>query len=451
MLGATVGRALVGLRWWGRWGLGSSALAVAAVTGLMAGLVLPGVPAAVASGGASPYTVLNVAVGSAPDAVAVDENTDTVYAANAQADTVSVIDGATNAVTATVAVGANPYGVAVDEDTDTVYVANVNQESGTVSVIDGATCNSTDQAGCSQTPATIAVATPDGVAVDEATDTVYVTDLESGTVSVIDGATNIVTATVAVGTEPESVAVDETTDTVYVDNEYSGTVSVIDGATNTVTATVTVGTDDDGVAVDEATDTVYVANGESSSVSVIDGATNTVTATVPTFEDSPIGVAVDEATDTVYVANYLGYLSVIDGATNTLTTTVLVGSNTDPDAVAVDENTDTIFVTDIETDTVSVIIPASLSVSPTSSHAGKSVTVSGQGFNPGETVKIIYKTGLASPKSVTICSATAGSNTSYTCSGTIPPTATAGAHAAHKILAKGLTSLIKVKTTFTLT
>jgi len=79
------------------------------------------------------------------------------------------------------------------------------------------------------------------------------------------------------------------------------------------------------------------------------------------------------------------------------------------------------------------------------------VTVSGRGFNPGETVKISYKTGLASPKSVTICTATAGANTSYACSGTIPSAATAGVHAAHNIVAKGLTSGIKVKTTFTLT
>jgi len=113
--------------------LRSSALAVAAVSGLMAGLVLPGVPAAVASGGATPYTMLSVNVGSDPYGVAVDGATDTIYATNGGSGTVSVIGGATNAVTATINVGTNPFGVAVDETTDTIYAAN--EGSGTVSVI----------------------------------------------------------------------------------------------------------------------------------------------------------------------------------------------------------------------------------------------------------------------------------------------------------------------------
>jgi DNA-binding beta-propeller fold protein YncE len=122
-----------------------------------------------------------------------------------------------------------------------------------------------------------------------------------------------------------------------------------------------------------------------------------------------------------------------------------------PLGVAVDETTDTIYTANYPSDTVSVIIRATVNVSPTSGPPGTSVIVSGRGFNPGETVNITYKTGLASPKTVTICSATAGPDTSYGCSGTIPATATAGADGAHKILAKGATSLIKVHTTFTLT
>lgn len=50
---------------------------------------------------------------------------------------------------------ANPFGIAVDEATDTIYTANIfNREGpGTVSVINGATCNSQNTSGCDQTPA----------------------------------------------------------------------------------------------------------------------------------------------------------------------------------------------------------------------------------------------------------------------------------------------------------
>jgi YVTN family beta-propeller protein len=118
--------------------------------------------------------------------------------ANLQDNTVSVIDGATNTVTATVTVGNGADAVGVDPTTDTVYVANQ----------------------------------------------------DDNTVSVINGATNTVTATVTVGNEPDAVGVDPITHTVYVANSFDNTVSVINGATNTVTATVTVGSWPAGVGFD---------------------------------------------------------------------------------------------------------------------------------------------------------------------------------------------------------
>jgi YVTN family beta-propeller protein len=164
-------------------------------------------------------------------------------------------------------------------------------------------------------------------------------------------------------------------------------------------------------------------------------------------------VAVDRTTNTVYVTNYgSNTMSVIDGTSNTVTATVADCCR--PNGVAVDENTGTIYTANCDKGcppTVAVIITSTVTVSPTSGPAATAVTVSGRGFNPGETIKITYKTGLASPKQVTICTTTAASDTSYTCSGTIPLAATAGTNGAHKILAKGLTSGIKVHTTYTLT
>jgi YVTN family beta-propeller protein len=222
------------------------------------------------------------------------------------------------------------------------------------------------------------------------------------------------------------------------------------GASPYTTLSVAIPAAPSGLAVDEATDKIYVANacgnGDCSSagtVAVIDGATDTVTATV-TVGFLPYGVAVDEATgykaDTVLV---------IDGATNTVTATVAVGRQ--PYGIAVNETTNTVYLANGNSDFLSVIVPSSLDVPPPSGLPGTSVTVSGRGFNPGETVKVTYKTGLASPASVTLCTVTAGSDTTYTCSGSIPSTATAGATGSHEIAAKGQTSGIKVKTAFTLT
>ena len=125
---------------------------------------------------------------------------------------------------------ANPFGIAVDPETDTIYTANIfsGEGPGTISVINGAICNGHDANGCAQTPATAPAGFgANGVAIDQTTHQVYVTDIQDTSVTTIDGATcNGTNATSCddtrtestVGDYPSSIGVDAAVGTAYVAN-----------------------------------------------------------------------------------------------------------------------------------------------------------------------------------------------------------------------------------------
>ncbi|MDQ1251304.1 MAG: hypothetical protein QG646_377 [Euryarchaeota archaeon] len=265
---------------------------------------------------ASNNVTATVNVGSLPFGVAANTNGKKVYVANYLSNNVSVIDTATNTVTATIDVGNLPFGIAVNPQGTRVYVANYLNN--TVSII----CTSAESVLASvdvqRGPCEVAVS-PDGKKV-------YVTSLNSNNISIINTATNTVTAAVNVGSPTFGVAVTPDGKKVYVTNANSTNVSVIDAASNTVTATVPVGTMPWGVAVNPQGTKVYVANSDSNTVSVINTTTNIVVATV-SVGSLPCGISVNPQGTKVYVANSdSNNVSVIDAATNTVTATVNVGS-----------------------------------------------------------------------------------------------------------------------------
>jgi YVTN family beta-propeller protein len=306
-------------------------------------------PTASASGGVAVVDTIRTGFAE-PVAVAVNPDTNRIYVANLMSGSVSVIDGASNTVSASVAVGIYPLSVAVDPYTNRIYVANAN--SGSVSIIDGDT---------NTVLGDIAVGDyPQGIAVNPATNRIYVTNgTPYGTVSVVDRASNTVVASVAVGSYPVAVAVNPDTNRIYVTNGNSGSVSVIDGASNTVVATVPVGGNPQGVAVNPDTNRIYVVNSTYyGTVSVIDGASNAVVATVA-VGFCPNGVAVNPDTNRIYVTNagpngdFGGTVSVIDGASNTVRATVAAGGSSV--AAAVNPSTNRIYVTNASDNTISVI------------------------------------------------------------------------------------------------
>ncbi len=287
------------------------------------------------------------------------------------------------AVIATVPAGTYPVHIAVNPATNRIYVANEGSDD--VTVIDGAT---------NAVLATVPVGDmPRRLAVNPATNKVYVANWLGNSVSVIDGATNAVTATIPIAA-PRDLAINASANRVYV-LDANHKLVVIDGATDAILANVSTGTTPSAIVVNPATNRIYVANASSYTVTVVDGASNAVLATVSTGL-IPLAIAVNPATNKIYVSNFnSGSVTVIDGATNA-TTTVAVGPNSRPRDLAVNPSTNKVYVTNLGgfgsvavidglTNTVSATLSGFWSAAPT---AGPSAYVA---VDPGN--NRVYVTG----------------------------------------------------------
>ncbi|MBP1991013.1 S-layer homology domain-containing protein [Paenibacillus eucommiae] len=282
-------------------------------------------------------TVATVEVGTTPYAVAVNPVTNKIYVANVDSDTVTVIDGVTNN-TVEVDVGTQPFAVAVNPVTNKIYIANIGDD--TMTVIDGAT-NHTTHVDTGESPF--------AVAVNEATNTIYAANIDSDTVTVIDGLSHAA-LTVPTGAGPNDLAVNPLNGSVYVTNFYDNTVTVIDGVTND-TSTLVVGTTPNAVKVNETTGKIYVVNDSSNNMSVIDGSDHSISTV--SVGAGPTALAINADTNKIYVANYdSNSVTVIDGA-SLLTSTVSAGTN--PIAAAVNKSLNKVYVANFNSDEITII------------------------------------------------------------------------------------------------
>jgi DNA-binding beta-propeller fold protein YncE len=240
-----------------------------------------------------------------------------------------------------VQVGADSVAVAVDSQTDTIYAAIADGNTRGIAVIDGATNTMTADVPTAGPPV--------DVAVDDASDTVYVAE-SAPEIAVIDGATNTVTSTIDTGAEARAIAVNPQTDTIYVATAGPDPeVLVIDGQTDHIASTFQLrGLLVGAIAVDAATSNLYLATGRA--VQVISLSSGQVTATIQlpvpvgVGPDYPAGgLAVDSAAGEVFAADpYTGQVSVISAASNTITGNYTAPGES-PQAVAVDPATGLLF------------------------------------------------------------------------------------------------------------
>src|SRR4051794_4731612 len=239
-----------------------------------------------------------IPVGGFPTGIALDPGTHTVYVGNGTSAELSLIDGRTcnarrhggcrhhlSAKTG----GVDPVGIAIDGSNDTVYVVNA---FGSLAIVDARRCNAHDVSGCKAHPRTVPLgARPQFLAVDRRTHTVYVANVGSGTISVVDGRRCNAHTTagcrrpgidIPLGPEPFTLALNEATDSLYVTSLAAPTVWTPDlrdcraaelrGCLRPPIE-IDVGETPGGIALDRRTNTVYVSGQVSNDVAVIDGAT----------------------------------------------------------------------------------------------------------------------------------------------------------------------------------
>lgn len=382
-----------------------------------------------------------IQAGGGLESVAVNPATNTIYVANTDISSVTVIDGGSGQVTGTVTlsmdfgngpISVRPTLLAVNQVTNKVYIG---LDQG-VMVLDGATNGATQVTppllnGSADFASSIAINPvtnkiyvgyashiaanrvigeidgstntetliptgfePTAVAVNVATNQIYAANRGDGTITTIDGATHT-SGTISVGTLPAALAVNPITNSVSVLNQnwtlgssgnpVPGSVQFISGLSSN--ATISAGSDPFAVAVDPVLNKAYLANNGSNDVTVIDGSTN-ATITIPAGTN-PFAVAVDPITGKAFVANQgSNTVTAIDGATNAATT-IPVGIA--PEAVAINSVTGTVYVANSGSGSVTVIdeatgatatvatgsTPAALAVNP----ATNRIYIADQGGN----------------------------------------------------------------------
>ncbi|MCI4319723.1 MAG: YncE family protein [Thermoplasmata archaeon] len=175
--------------------------------------------------------VKNITVGKSPEGLAFDPSNGNIYVANTHAGTVSVITGATNAVTATIKVGSNDSQVLYNPTSTEIYV--LNPFSDNVSIISGAT---------NKVVATVAVAgQPFNELYDPANGNVYVfypgAGITSSNITMINHATHATTK-IKVGVGDYSALYDPATRDLVVSDNSQHNLSIVNSSTNTVTTVV---------------------------------------------------------------------------------------------------------------------------------------------------------------------------------------------------------------------
>ena len=237
-----------------------------------------------------------------------------------------------------------------------------SRDNGRLFVVDGASLNVVDNVGVGSLPW--------GVAVNEATNKVYVANWGTGDVTVLDAGTRAILKDVPVGHSPTFVEIHEETNRIYVVRYGSNSLVVIDGATDTIESTVgTGGVGAWGLALNPHLNRVYVSNRDSGTVTTLDGNDGYRIIDSQTIKpcggtgSAPYGLGFNPINNKLYVAcspsGSVNTAAVYAAGTSGLTPLTLLnigdGGDKGGGGVVVNPATGNVFFTNSRANTVSIV------------------------------------------------------------------------------------------------
>jgi YVTN family beta-propeller protein len=293
-----------------------------------------------------------VPVGTTPAGIAVNPTTNLIYVSNTGSNTVSVIDGATNAVIKTIPVGNQPKTVVLYAPANLIYAFNAADS--TLSIIDGNT---------NTVQGTIPTLFPfEAVAQLGQSKWMYFTDLAANQVHIVDITTFKKLGDIGV-TAPSAIAIDSIAKMAYVTSANSAIV-VIDTTTHQVVNTFTItNTNIGAISVDGGDKLIYAATApvgsSNTSVSVLDATSGTLLGTstaLGTVNDVRVCLGTHKAVATggKTVGQDVHSVIFISGITHDVAG-IVVNVGKDPSRIAFNTITRTVYTANVNSNDVAVV------------------------------------------------------------------------------------------------
>jgi PQQ-dependent catabolism-associated beta-propeller protein len=268
-----------------------------------------------------------------------------IFVTNERDDSVSVIDGSTNAVVATIAIGQRPRGIGVSPDATEVYVAV--SEDNAIAVFDPQTFEVLRTFESGDDPETFAVH-PNG--------NIYISNEEDAKASVFNPKTGEKVAEIKVGIEPEGVAISPDGTKVIVTSESTNMLHVIAVPEHAIVNNILVGARPRAATFNHSGKLAYATSEISGEVKKVDIASGTVIAKMPLADDraKPKDILLSTDGTKLYVAGgRANQIFILDEATLEILHTVPVGKRVW--GLALSKDGTLLYTTDGVSNQVSVI------------------------------------------------------------------------------------------------